>query len=83
MKKNTKILLALGVGFALYLYFKPKKKKATPTQKTNDNVDTTRSSYNIVPLPDIKNYKFGVTTPIQTIGATSSSPIIIGTPITK
>lgn len=82
MKKNTKILLALGVGFALYLYFKPKKKKATSTQN-NNSVDPTRSSYNIVPLPDIKNYKFGVTTPMQTIGATSSSPIIIATPINK
>jgi len=81
MKKNTKILLAFGVGFALYLYFKPKKKKAIPTQKNNEIVDPTKSSYNIVPLPDIKNYKFGVTSPIQRIGSTSSSPIIIGTPI--
>lgn len=86
MTKQTKIVLGLGIVFVLYMALRSKKGKSKPTTSKpqgNDSNDPTRSSFNIVPLPDIKNYKFGVTTPLQTIGATSSSPIIIATPINK
>ena len=86
MTKQTKVIIGIGIVFVLYMALKDKKKGSKPsTSKPQGNAsdDPTRSSFSIVPLPDIKNYKFGVTTPLQTIGATSSSPIIIATPINR
>jgi hypothetical protein len=81
MTKQTKILLGVGVIVALYLYLKPKKAKRSvaPTQSQPNNSDPTRSAYNIVPLPDIKGVQYASVMPMQVVGQTTSSPIIIAT----
>jgi hypothetical protein len=81
MKKQTKILLGVGVIIALYLYFKPNKTKrnVSATQPQTNNSDSLRSGYNIVPLPDIKGFQYKSVMPLQIVGQTTSAPIIIAT----
>ena len=80
MKKN-KLLYLLGAIAIIYLIAKPSKQKNKQKPQTQPQSEDTslRSSFNVVPLPDIKNYKFSSVVPMQVIGATSSSPIIVAT----
>jgi hypothetical protein len=80
MTNQTKILLFLG-GLAL-VYFLSNKRNKKPRNIGNNpqQEDSLRSSYNVIPLPDIKGYTFSSIPTAQVVGQTSSSPIIIARP---
>lgn len=81
MNKQTKILLFLGaLALAYYMSKKRNKKPRNVAINTQPQDDSLRSSYNIVPLPDIKGYTFSSIPMARVIGQTSISPIIIARP---
>jgi hypothetical protein len=80
MTKQTKILLFLG-GLALVYYLSNKRNKKPRNVGNNpQQEDSLRSTYNVIPLPDLKGYTFSSIPTARVVGQTSSSPIIIATP---
>ena len=80
MTNQTKILLFLG-GLALVYYLNNKTNKKPRNVGNNpQQEDSLRSSYNVIPLPDIKGYTFSSIPTATIVGQTSSSPIIIARP---
>ena len=80
MKNRNKAILFVGVIALAYFILSSRKKVSKPvTQTNNDSSDGLVSNYNIVPLPDIKNYKFTSVNPLKVIGQTGNSPIMIAT----
>ena len=79
MKKN-KLLYFVGILAIIYLISKPNKKRINvKPQMQPQQDDSMVSNYNIIPLPDLKNYKFSSVVPMQVIGATTTSPIMVAT----
>ena len=79
MKKN-KLLYFVGILAIIYLISKPNKKRINlKPQMQPQQDDSMVSNYNIIPLPDLKNYKFSSVAPMQVIGATTTSPMMVAT----
>jgi len=81
MKRNT----IIGIGFLLiaYVLYKQsqKKKPAQSQAQPQQQDDAMVSQYNIIPLPDLKNYRFQTLTPTTIMGnTTTTTPIIIAMP---
>lgn len=81
--KNNNIIIGLGFLVLAYVLYKQSKKKvpaqsqAQPQQQDEGMV----SQYNIIPLPDLKNYRFQTLTPTTIMGnTTTTTPIIIAMP---
>lgn len=66
------------------MYYLSNKRNKKPRNVGNNpqQEDSLRSSYNVVPLPDIKGYTFSSIPMARVIGQTSSTPIMIATPRT-
>jgi len=84
--RTTNIIIGLGFLTLAYVLMKQSKKNKpalSPTNPQNESnqEDTMVSQYSIVPLPDLKNYKFQTIAPTTIIGnTTTTTPIIIATP---
>jgi hypothetical protein len=81
MKKQTKYIVGIGALILLYLYLKPKPKSVitNANKEKPTEIDAMKSGYSIVPLPDIKGYKFSSVMPTKVVGQNQSSPILIAT----
>ena len=82
--KQRNILIGVGLlAVAYWLYKKSNKATQKPVQKQRQpqQQDEMVSQYNIIPLPDLKNYRFQTIAPTTIMGNTSTTtPVIIAMP---
>jgi hypothetical protein len=81
--KNKNMIIGIGFLVLAYVLYKQSKKKAPaqPQTQPQQQDDTMVSQYNIVPLPDLKNYRFQTIVPTTLMGnTTTTTPLIIAMP---
>lgn len=81
MKTN----MIIGIGFLVlaYVLYKQSKKKtpAQPQAQPQQQDDGMVTQYNVIPLPDLKNYRFQTLAPTTIMGnTTTTTPIVIAMP---